>query len=470
MKKRIILALTSLLVVTAACSPVAEEGGAAEERTTPVKVALVEAGDLEATYEVSGQLHASLEIAMIPKVSGELSELSVKKGDRVESGQVLAKLDDRELRQAYEGELASLEQARMQLDSALVTKSKAEQGLNNARIGLEQANLNLRKSDEGEATSGSTGAEGESQGAIDNSTIQRKQLELQYEEAKKNLERMKTLYESGDISLQQYESAVSAEQNAMLSLQQAEISTQNYIQTREQAEIGVSNAEQDIVQAEIGVRQAQSSIGQAELRVEQAKQRLDDAVIVSKHAGEIVAIEAQPGELVGTQSPLFTLVSLDPVLLKATVSAKQLPLFESGMEVGVEVPVLGDGGVTTTGTVSFVSPVTDASGLYPIEVEIENTDRQFKPGMVAAIQLPEVLVDGTLIVPTEAVVEEAGRSYVYVVEDGRAVQKDVSVVAAQTEQSAVEGDLAAGDTVVVKGQITLSDGHLVTIVEDGESK
>lgn len=453
MRKSFFAVMTGVLLIAAGCSAApAGNNGAQEELVTPVMVDTVKAGDLEAAYEISGQLAASLEVSVIPKVSGQLSELLVKKGDRVEPGQVLAKLDDRDLRQAYEAELAALEQARMQLKAAEITKSKAEQGLNNAKIALEQARLNLNP-------------DSESKDALDNDTIRKEQLKLQYEEAKKNLERMKALYETGDVSLQQYEAAVTAEKNAALALQQAELGTQTYEQTLRQAEIGVKNAEQDVAQATVGIQQAQSGVAMAELRVEQAKQRLEDATIVSPHHAEVVNIAAEPGEMVSMQAPLFTLVSLDPVLLNVSVSAKQLPLFENGMEVKVAVPVLGD--VTKTGTVRFVSPVTDASGLYPVEIEIPNEDRALKPGMVADVMLPEVLVSDALIVPTQAIVEEAGESYVYVVEGDTAVKKTVRVIASQTEASAVDGDIQAGDTIVVKGQMTLTDGSKVSIVEEG---
>lgn len=461
MKKNILVLLTAIMLVTTACGA-ADESGPTEEQTTPVQVATIEVGDLLADYEISGTLSASLELSVTPMVSEQLAELLVERGDHVERGQVLAKLDQLELQQSLEAELSALEQAQIQLESAQIARNKAEQGLNNAQITLKQAELNLKSEDNDSTT--------DDNGILDNDTIQRQQLEIQYEDAKKNLERMEALYESGDVSLQQYESAVTAEQNAALALQQAQINTQNYVQAREQAEIAVNNAEQDIQQADINIEQAQSSIRQAELRVEQARQRLEDAVITAPSAGEIVEIHADVGEIVSSQTPLFTLVSYDPIILKTTLSAQQLSLFSKGMQVQVDVPAANASDDNSlTGIVQYVSPVNDNTGLYPLEVELPNEDHVLKPGMIATIRVPETLAQEALLVPTTAIVEKAGLSYVYIVEQDHAVLKEVEVLASQTEFSAIEGDVAAGDRVVVKGQITLSDGNRVTIVEDGDT-
>lgn len=463
MTKKLLPLLIGLALITAACSTQGDESGATEERKIPIQVATITTGQLQEDHHIPGQLSPSLELTVIPKASGQLMELYVERGDHVEAGQALAKLDERDLQQAYTAEVAALEQARIQLQSAQVARNKAEQGLNNAKINLEQAKLNL--SDTEDDTEAGTDT-------LDNDTIQRKQLTLQYEEAKKNLERMKSLYESGDVSLQQYESALTAEQNAALALEQAQISTQQSKQTREQAEIALSNAEQDINQADLNIAQAETSLKQAELRVEQARQRLEDATITAPAAGEIVAIEADEGEMINAQSPIFTIVAYDPILLKTTVSARQLPLIKKDMSVTIEISslaALASEEVTMEGKVLYVSPVTDSTGLYPIEVEIPNPNHTLKPGMIASLRIPETLVDNSLILPTSAIVEEAGFSYVYIVEQDRAVLKEVKIISAQTEQSAVEGDIEAGDQVVVKGQITLTDGNLVTIVKEDDN-
>jgi RND family efflux transporter MFP subunit len=144
-----------------------------ENSPIAVKVAKVTRTDLEKNYNTSGQIEASSEATIAPKVSGRVAEVNVKLGDRVKKGQVLFRVEDKEAQNqltqskadlaiaktSYDSAAQALKDARSNYDryqtlneSGAVAKSDFEQAtttLVNAEISLEKA---LQQVDQAQAT------------------------------------------------------------------------------------------------------------------------------------------------------------------------------------------------------------------------------------------------------------------------------------------------------------------------------
>lgn len=229
-------------------------------------------------------------------------------------------------------------------------------------------------------------------------------------------------------------------------------------------EVAKEQAAENLRQAQLAVEQAEIGVKQANLRIKQAEQRLSDSVIYSPISGEVLSIQNEVGELVG-QSPLMVIVSLDPIKVVANVSPKQLSLFQQGQNV--ELALNSDSG-PVTGTVEYVSPAALDSGLFTVEVKVGNADGSIKPGMTTKLLVPQTLAENVLILPTSSILEENGKSYVYVIRGDQAVKQEVQIVQSQTNETAVQGEITAGERVVTKGQFTLTDGSKVKVMGEGD--
>ena len=125
-------------------------GGAA---AVPVEIATVERRSVSAYLETNGTLEAEDEVDIVTRAAGPIVELSTEEGMQVREGQVLARIDDRELRaqvttaevalaeatRAHERALASRAQQLISeevYDQALATKESAEAVLNERQIQL----------------------------------------------------------------------------------------------------------------------------------------------------------------------------------------------------------------------------------------------------------------------------------------------------------------------------------------------
>ncbi|GAB3065796.1 efflux RND transporter periplasmic adaptor subunit [Virgibacillus ainsalahensis] len=176
--------------------------------------------------------------------------------------------------------------------------------------------------------------------------------------------------------------------------------------------------------------------------------------------GEITNLQAAEGEMATTEEPIAVVADLDTVKLQLTATADVRDLFS----VEDTLNVLIDGNEYEA-EVTSVGTMPDDTTLYPIEATVDNEDREIIPGLVAEVTVPESTVEDTIIVPTEAVVEEDDEAFVYVVNEDSAVQTTVTIQETQSEQTAIEGEVQAGDEIVVNGQLTLGDGDTVEVVE-----
>ncbi|MCD5324093.1 MULTISPECIES: efflux RND transporter periplasmic adaptor subunit [Pontibacillus] len=239
---------------------------------------------------------------------------------------------------------------------------------------------------------------------------------------------------------------------------------------KENAKQAVSQAERAVDQAEAQYDSAQISVEQAQLQVDQAQAQLDstrgqlsNAAIVATISGEVTSVNGEVGDMVSGQQPFATIVALNPITLQVSVTADELSLFKKDQEIPAFMSSLDE---DVTSKVTYISSITNDSGLYPVEATVTNADAKIKPGMMATLQLPEMTVADKILVPTSAVVEENEETYVYIIEEERAVKTAVEVVRAQSDLTAITGDVTEGDQVVTKGQLTLSDDNKIRIMKE----
>lgn len=431
-----------------------------EIKETPVAVARAYNGSLSGSNQITGTAKAGADVEVMPTATGKLIKLEVANGDVVEKGQVLAKIDDTQQKLAVEAEEKRVQQAENALSRATNGKNQAEKNRQQSAISLKQAEGSIAEAKEARESN------------LKNVQIEVTNVEKQYEEAVKNLDRMQTLYNEGYISLQQLEQAESAERQARLGLEQvklkkaqveSELSLKNLQTTIDQAKTNIQIAEGSIKDSEIAIKDAKISIEQANISLSSAKKQLEDTVIKAPVSGKIMNLTTEVGEFVSGQMPFLRIISDDTLDVQMMVSAEQLMFFETGDIV--EVQFAGQNN-RSSGTVTYIAPAADEGRLFAVDVRVTNSDKKIKPGMVATVFVEEVLVEDSLIVPSAAVIERQDGTYVYVIENNVAVRKDIEVIRFDTDFTAIRGDIKEEVQVVIKGQNLLADGDLVRIVKE----
>lgn len=441
--KRLLLLFILLFFVTACMQE--ESSEETEERVTPVKVDRVENEDFVIERKIAGRAASPDSSPVMPETPGEVATLNISKGDRVEKGETIAVVrpggnvgDQVELQEI------AVRQAEKQLDNARISKEQAQLGVENAEDQVELA----KQASQSEASQSAQAAEAAKQ---------------QYEQAQQIADETKKLVDEGTIPEALYNQAQNRADQAHAQYQQLQGQKSQSSSAVSQAEAQVDQAQQQLEQAQVAVEQAELQVEQANVQLNQAEEQAANEAITAPVTGEVASLSAEEGDMVTNQQPFATVVSLNPMTISASVTPEQLDLFEKGQELQVDLPALEK---EAASVIDYISSVPDDTGLYPVEATVDNAEEDIKPGMMASFLLPENVVEDALIIPTDGLVEQNDETFVYKVEEEKAVRVDVEVIESQSDFSAVSGGITAEDDIITSGQLTLSDGDKVTIMKE----
>jgi multidrug efflux pump subunit AcrA (membrane-fusion protein) len=201
------------------------------------------------------------------------------------------------------------------------------------------------------------------------------------------------------------------------------------------------------------VRNRQALLAQRRTELELAKQALSDSRLTAPFAGRVRERHATPGQYLATGAPVVTIVKVNPLRLRVSIPERE----SSSVRVGQLVRVTLEGDPTVhQGRVSRISPaIEEDSRTLNIEAEVANPSGLLRPGAFANAEVVTEARDLAILVPATAIVSFAGVEKVFVVTDGKAVERRVTTGRRATDQVEVLKGLAAGEPVI------LSPGNLV---------
>lgn len=196
-----------------------------------------------------------------------------------------------------------------------------------------------------------------------------------------------------------------------------------------------------------------------------AKKSLDDCNLYATTDGYIGKRSIEPGSTAMPNLSAFTIVNINKVLARVSVSENEIALIHKGQKATIAVGALGS--ATYNGAVEEIGVVADPMAhTYKIKIGITNKALRMKPGMIcsAAIESPGA-VHGVVVPSSSVMVDESGKNFVYVVSSqNKAMRKHI--VTGHLLNSGIEvlEGLQINDAVVVAGQHKLIDNAFVQIV------
>jgi membrane fusion protein (multidrug efflux system) len=178
--------------------------------------------------------------------------------------------------------------------------------------------------------------------------------------------------------------------------------------------------------AESNLSVNQGTLKSFEAQVQLARNALRDAVVMAPLAGTVAKRHVQPGEKVNFDSPLFTVVDLGKMELQAMVPANDIPEITAGMPV--ELSIDGFNKRAFTGTVERINPMTEAgTRAILVFVQIPNPDAALKGGMFATGRVRLANATAVPTLPAAAIRTEAGVNFVWTIEGGKLLRRNVTL-------------------------------------------
>jgi RND family efflux transporter MFP subunit len=223
--------------------------------------------------------------------------------------------------------------------------------------------------------------------------------------------------------------------------------------------------------AKLAFDAAAAQLEQARAALNLARYALDVSIMKAPFAGIIASKNAEVGDVInpmmgglGSASGVLTLVDYSRVKVVAGVSSLDIDRLRKGQEAFLRVPALPSR--EFRGEVTVVNLTADPlSKKFGVEAVFPNAGHVLRPGTFGTVAFEVQSHENALVIPQRAVL--AG-SHVFVVEDGKAVRKDVSLGLQNTTMVEVLAGLEEGAAVIVDGNYGLEEGVAVEILEEVE--
>ncbi|MGO0123427.1 HlyD family secretion protein [Desulfothermobacter acidiphilus] len=343
----------------------------------------------------TGTVEATVSLAAF-KVPGRVAELEVHEGSEVKEGQLLARLESREIEAKLaqaEGALAAAQGQVEQADNNLAfQRQQVEAKIQQAQALVAQAQCGLRNVEE-QAKKAEVGV---------------KDAEDQLQNARDLYQRLQFLHAQGAVDARKLEEARVAYERAQNACQAAQIERQRAQNACESARQKLAEAQAALEQALSGrtgltvfAAQAEAARGQAEQAdgaVREARALLDNTRLLAPMAGFITRKFVEKGEMVNAGSPVYEVADLRHPYVKIYVSETKIGRVRLGQKAEIRVEAFPDR--TFTGTVVRIAeagefavkkPVSEQRGQdirsFEVKIDLANPELLLKPGMTARVRL-----------------------------------------------------------------------------------
>ena len=306
---------------------------------------------------VSGHVEAT-EVRVAAEVGGRLVELAASEGDRVAPGDLVARVDTRNIE--------------LNIDSAQAERAAAE-----AELRLLQAGARPEDVRQAEAQ-------------VDVLEAEIAVIDAELVAAEADRERFESLLAVDAGSRKQRDDAAA----------RVNVLQQRARAVREQ----MRAAEQVVARLESGARAeeidaARARLASVDAQIAVLREGIEDATVIAQAGGIITQILVEQGEIVGPMMPILVVTDIDRAWANLFVPEPAVPRIMIGQEARVFTDAGGDG---LPGMVTFVSPQAEftprnvqtaderARLVYRIKVAVDNREGVLKPGMPvdASLTLP----------------------------------------------------------------------------------
>jgi len=369
----------------------------------------------------SGYVVAHHKIAVGAKVMGRVKWIGVEKGDKVQQGQVLVRLEDSEFRAQVNQARANVAAAQARLDQ-LRAGSRPQEKLKD-RAGVLQAEATLRNA------------------------------EAEYQRTEK-------LYRAGVSSKAELDKATADRDTARALLEAAK---------QESAMTNIGPRVEEI-------RVAQAQLQQMKAALDYAQTQLADTEIKAPVTGTVLQRIVERGEMVtptafgesGARTSVVSLADLNDLQIELDISQTDFARLKMGQRAEIIPEAFPN--LKYSGFIAEIAPEADrAKATVQVKVKVENPDEQLRPEMNARVNFLAEATAGQsssgsrVLVPKEAVLRKDGKEFVFVVKGNRVEMRSVRVGQESGGYYHVLEGLSGGETTATTGADQLSDGDRVTI-------
>lgn len=277
--------------------------------------------------KLSGRIEGD-DAAVSAKVSGRIREIHVREGDQVKTGQLIAVIDDEQVRARENQERSMVQQAEARVASVRQQIAVLTAQLESSDTGVDQARIDAQ------------GRVSQAEADVAHAEAQLAKEEANLKQARYDEERYVRLASDGDVPERTGHQARSAAESHTAAVQAARKQVEAARAARLIAQSNLSNVamrssnstaiRQQIIQAEADVAAAEAEVLKARARLAEVEADRNDLQIVAPFEGTVATRTAEPGEVITAGTPVITLVNLSTVYLRGFIPEGEIGRVRAG--------------------------------------------------------------------------------------------------------------------------------------------
>jgi membrane fusion protein (multidrug efflux system) len=209
--------------------------------------------------------------------------------------------------------------------------------------------------------------------------------------------------------------------------------------------------------------EAQAAFQAAQANLALAEARLQKTTLTAPLSGVVGLRSVSTGAYVTPGQRLVDLVDVDTLKVDFRVAETDAAQIRVGQAIVIAADAVPN--ASFDGKIYAIDPIVDVNGrAIRLRATVDNRDRRLSPGFFARIRIVVEQRANAVLVPESAIFPVAGKTLVYRVVDGKAVQTEVVLGLRRPGEVEIRRGLSATDTVVKAGQQRLRDGSVVQVV------
>ncbi len=438
----------------------ANANSSANAKPIEVKTAVAVSRDLPSFLEATGNIVADAQTDVAPLVAGKIVKVNFDVGSYVNKGEVLIRLDDGDSRIRLEQAQRQVDQQQNAVRQAKAGVAQAESSVKQSESNVEQSIANLRQTQirlnvkDGDVFDIETFSQVRSVNA---------QLAL----AEKELTRAEKLLATGDVSKSFRDQRLSQRDALLGQLAESRSNAAVAVKAISSAQAAVNSAKQGVQTANANLGSAQQNVNSAlaavetgKVQIEQAQKAINDAVVYAPISGYISERVSDVGEFISPNTPnskICTIVRTGVVRMRIDVPEQAIAGVHEGQGVSINVSAYPDRNFA--GTIARILPNLNATArTMTAEAEIDNRDRLLRPGQFATVKLTQAKGEIGYLIPKTAVRTDGGVTKIFVVQDGRAVEKIVQLGDEENDSVQIKQGVKENEQVAISNVEKLFDG------------
>jgi len=453
--RRIIAIIVIILLVIVAvirCS-------GSQNTVMSVDVTKVTQGSISSTLDTSGTINTENSKVFASPVNATVSKVNVQAGDIVNAGDYLLMYDTTSLEQNYD--LATLEaKATKATETDSVTKSgQAAKDKSAAQASIDDLNnqINAKNSEIGALNATLVGYQQQNNSV----TAQLEQsstaatagtLSSQDKQTYDNLKKQSTDLANAIVSAQ---ADASTKQTELSNLQAKLADAQTKKQTADAAVL--SNAQKENL--DYSTQKTNLSLTDAQQDLSKAK-----AGVATDFNGIVTSVDVTAGAVTQEGQSLITVADASNMRVECKVSKYNLNDLAVGQKANITfLNKTYQGSVTSISHVAAQSATktgtaTTSTTMVTADIHIDNPDSNLVIGMDTKVNILLGTKENVLVVPISAVNSNKNGDFVYIIQKGKIVKKDVTTGLANNENIEIASGLEKGDKVITSVDSTIQEG------------